>query len=124
MNKRLRHTTTLLAEDDPDDRLLTEQALKESSFFGAIKTVSNGEDLINYLKHQGDYADTPQWSLPDLILLDLNMPRKDGREALAEIKKDPALKHIPIVVLTTSCSEEDIQKTIAIKVHKTQSTAC
>jgi CheY-like chemotaxis protein len=98
----------LLADDDSDDRLLSRDALAESRLANDLYFVENGVDLLDYLHRRGKYADEAQFPLPDLILLDLNMPRKDGREALKEIKTDPKLRRIPIVVLTTSKAEEDI----------------
>src|SRR5437667_12818831 len=98
----------LMADDDPDDRLLTEKALKEYRLINGIRFVADGEELLDYLRHRGKYADPAAAPVPGLILLDLNMPKKDGREALAEIKADPNLRHIPVVVLTTSKADEDI----------------
>jgi CheY-like chemotaxis protein len=98
----------LLAEDDPDDRLLTREALAESRLANDLRCVENGEELMAYLRQEGPYAAPGAAPRPGLILLDLNMPRKDGREALAEIKADAELRQIPIVVLTTSKAEEDI----------------
>lgn len=103
--------TMLLAEDDFDDRYLISEALDESGVENQLFIVENGEDLIDYLKNRGKYDDREKYPRPGLILLDLNMPLMDGREALAEIKKDPELRRIPIVVLTTSQKEEDIQDT-------------
>jgi CheY-like chemotaxis protein len=98
--------TILLAEDDEDDRILTSGALKRSRLINDIRYVVDGEDLMNYLHGKGPYAPggIPA-QRPGLILLDLNMPKKDGREALAEIKSDPDLRRIPVVVLTTSKAE-------------------
>jgi CheY-like chemotaxis protein len=103
--------TMLLADDDADDRLLTREALKESRLANDLHEVADGEELLEYLRRQGRYADRSLAPPPGLILLDLNMPRMDGREALAEIKRDPSLRHIPVVVLTTSQAEQDIFKT-------------
>ena len=103
--------TMLLAEDDHDDRYLISEALDESGVESQLFIVENGEDLLDYLKNRGKYTDTEKYPRPGVILLDLNMPLMDGREALAEIKKDPDLRRIPIVVLTTSQKEEDIQDT-------------
>jgi CheY-like chemotaxis protein len=103
--------TILLAEDDPDDQYLINEALDESQLNVCLYVVSDGEELIDYLKRQGKYQDSQKWPMPSLILLDLNMPRKDGREALSEIKADPNLRHIPVVVLTTSKADEDIART-------------
>jgi CheY-like chemotaxis protein len=98
----------LIADDDPDDRMLMGEALQESQLPGDVRFVSDGEELMEYLCHRGAYADPASAPRPGLILLDLNMPRKDGREVLKEIDADPVLRRIPIVVLTTSKSEEDI----------------
>ena len=98
----------LLADDDEEDRMLACDALKESRLSNDIYCVTDGEELMEYLRRDGKYslpADAPR---PGLILLDLNMPKKDGREALREIKADPSLRQIPIVVLTTSKADEDI----------------
>ncbi len=98
----------LLAEDDEDDYVLISEALKESKIANTIKWVKDGEELMDYLLRQGAYEDPQRSPKPYLILLDLNMPRKDGREALREIKSHPNLRHIPVVVLTTSSMEEDV----------------
>ena len=103
--------TILLAEDDYDDRYLIGEALDESGVESQLFIVENGEDLLNYLYGRGAYSDREKYPLPSLILLDLNMPLMDGREALGAIKKDPELRQIPIIVLTTSQAEEDIQDT-------------
>jgi len=102
--------TILLADDDEEDRMLTSDALNESRVVNDLKFVEDGEDLLDYLYRRGKY-DADSAPRPGLILLDLNMPRKDGREALKEIKADPDLRRIPIVVLTTSKAEEDIYRT-------------
>ena len=106
--------TMLLAEDDYDDRYLISEALDESGIENQLYIVENGEDLLDYLKNRGKYTDKEKYPRPGLILLDLNMPLMDGREALAIIKKDPDLKMIPIVVLTTSQAEDDIQETYGL----------
>lgn len=98
----------LLAEDDPDDRYLISEAFDEGELPSKLYIVSDGEELLDYLYQRGKYANQSEWPSPGLILLDLNMPRKDGREVLVEIKGDPELRRIPIVVLTTSQAEEDI----------------
>ena len=95
----------LMADDDADDRMLTKEALEESRVLNDLRFVEDGEELLDYLKNRGKYADAER---PGLILLDLNMPKKDGREALKEIKADPDLRRIPVVVMTTSKAEEDI----------------
>jgi len=116
-NVRGEPITILLAEDDPDDRLMVIEALEENRLANDLHTVEDGEMLMDYLYHRGKYAGMSNWSLPGLILLDLNMPKKDGREALREIKADPNLRRIPIVVLTTSKSEEDIFRTYDLGVN-------
>jgi CheY-like chemotaxis protein len=98
----------LMADDDADDRYLAADALKEARLKNEMRFVSDGEELLEYLQCRGQYADPNTAPRPGLILLDLNMPRKDGREALQEMKQDPNLRRIPVVVLTTSKAEEDI----------------
>ena len=100
----------LLADDDEEDRQLTCEALAESRLSNNIYCVTDGEDLMDYLRHQGKYAPPAKAPRPGLILLDLNMPKMDGREALLEIKRDPDLRQIPVVVLTTSVADEDISR--------------
>lgn len=100
-------TVILMADDDDDDRLLAKDALSESKSEGNLQFVQNGEELMDYLRHRGKFQHTNS-PRPGLILLDLNMPLKDGREALREIKADPELKKIPVVVLTTSKADTDI----------------
>ncbi len=107
----------LLAEDDPDDRMLTIRALKKNRLSNTIHTVENGEELMAYLRREGAYADPETSPRPGLILLDLNMPRKDGREALQEIKSDPRFRRIPVVVLTTSQAERDILQSYDLGVN-------
>ena len=107
----------LMADDDPDDRLLASKALHEYRLKNGIRFVEDGEELMDYLFHRGKYADPASSPRPGLILLDLNMPRKDGREALAEIKADPELHRIPVVVLTTSKAEEDIVRAYDLGVN-------
>lgn len=116
-NENKESIVILLADDDEDDQLLTIDALKESRLSNRLFTVSNGEELMDFLYHRGKYIDYDTYPEPGLILLDLNMPRKDGREALKEIKSDPNLKHIPVVVLTTSQAEEDIYRTYDLGVN-------
>ena len=98
----------LLAEDDADDRLLVKEALAEGRVLNELRSVGDGEELLDYLRRRGRYANPAASPRPGLVLLDLNMPRKDGREALREIKADPDLRRIPVVVMTTSKAEEDI----------------
>jgi len=109
--------TILLADDDPEDRMLTRDALLESRCANHLDMVENGEELMDYLNRRGQFAHLANRALPGLILLDLNMPKKDGREALKEIKGDPKLRRIPVVVLTTSKAEEDIYRTYDIGVN-------
>jgi len=108
--------TILLADDDPDDRFMAQEALETSRLANDLVMVEDGEELMDYLLRGGRYADRPAGQ-PGLILLDLNMPRKDGREALEEIKSDPDLRRIPVVVLTTSKAEEDILRTYDLGVN-------
>lgn len=105
-----------MADDDPDDRLLSREALDEARLANELNFVEDGEELIDYLYQRGKFTElnAPR---PGLILLDLNMPKKDGRQALKEIKADPNLKMIPIVVLTTSKAEEDILRTYELGVN-------
>ena len=98
----------LVAEDDPEDRMLIKEAWEEAMLANDMRFVEDGEELTDYLRRLGKYRDPATSPRPGIILLDLNMPRKDGREALSEIKGDPDLKDIPVVVLTTSHTEEDI----------------
>jgi CheY-like chemotaxis protein len=100
--------TILMADDDPDDREMTREAFEESRLANDLRFVEDGEELLDYLQRRGKYADPASSPRPGLILLDLNMPRMDGREALARIKADPSLKRIRVVVMTTSKAEEDI----------------
>ena len=117
MANNVRPITILLADDDADDRVLTKEALSESRLANDLRFVEDGEDLLDYLRRRGKYASAESSPRPGLILLDLNMPRKDGREALREIKGDPNLRSIPIVVLTTSKAEEDIYRTYDLGVN-------
>jgi CheY-like chemotaxis protein len=103
-----RPTTILIAEDDPDDRLLALDALAETKFVNLVRFVEDGQELLDYLRRQGQFGDPVLSPTPGIVLVDLNMPRMDGRAAIAAIKGDPALRHIPITVLTTSRAEEDV----------------
>jgi chemotaxis family two-component system response regulator Rcp1 len=102
-----RHIEILLIEDSPADILLTREAFEESRILNTLHVAEDGVQAIDFLRKRGAHASAPR---PDLILLDLNLPRKNGREVLAEIKADPDLRKIPIVVLTTSNAEEDVLK--------------
>lgn len=109
--KNIQHTrviTILMADDDPEDRMLTSEGLAESKLANDLRFVEDGEELMDYLYQRGKFSNPEDAPRPGLILLDLNMPRKDGREALQEIKSDPDLRSIPVVVLTVSKADEDI----------------
>lgn len=105
-NKKL--LNILMADDDEDDRMLTQEAMDESRVLNKLSFVEDGAELLDYLNGSGKYADREAYPMPGLILLDLNMPKKDGRQALQEIKADPALRRIPVIILTTSKAEEDM----------------
>jgi CheY-like chemotaxis protein len=98
----------LMAEDDEDDRMMAEKAFRENRIANPLVTVANGADLLDYLRQKGKFADSAASPRPCLILLDLNMPKMDGREALKHIKADEKLMRIPVVIITTSKAEEDI----------------
>lgn len=100
--------TILIADDDPDDRMLALDALTESNLGQTIHFVEDGDELLDYLYQRGKYADPATATQPGLILLDLNMPRKDGRDTIREIRADAHFRHIPIIVLTTSSAQRDI----------------
>jgi len=117
MKKEGKMITILLADDDPDDRQLTRDAFVENRLANELDCVEDGEELMDYLRRRGRYSKLNGDPLPGLILLDLNMPRKDGREALKEIKADPVLRRVPIVVLTTSKAEEDILRSYDLGVN-------
>lgn len=108
MKGRQHPVTILMADDDPDDCLLAREALAESRLANDLHFVSDGEELMDYLYQRGKYSVPGSAPRPSLILLDLNMPKKDGREVLNELKSDPHLRQIPVLVLTTSQAEEDI----------------
>ena len=108
VESQARAIAILLIEDNPGDIRLTQEILKESKIRNKIFVVNNGADAMEFLQRQGKFSDAVR---PDLILLDLNLPRKDGREVLAEIKQDTVLKRIPVVILTTSKDEQDVLKT-------------
>ena len=117
MTQEKRSIVILIADDDPDDRMLAKEAWEESRLANDVHFVTDGEELMDYLYRRGEYAALGTESRPGVILLDLNMPRKDGREALKEIKADPKLRQIPIVVLTTSKAEEDIYRSYDLGVN-------
>jgi CheY-like chemotaxis protein len=107
----------LMADDDEDDRMMANEALAEAQLVNKMNFVEDGEELLDYLYRRGKYIDPADSPRPGLILLDLNMPRKDGREALKEIKANHALSHIPVVILTTSKAEEDIYRSYDLGVN-------
>ena len=109
--------TILIADDDADDRLMIRDALEENRLANDVRFVENGEELMAYLLRQEKYSSAENSPRPGLILLDLNMPKMDGREALREIKNNPAIRGIPVVVLTTSKAEEDIYRTYHLGVN-------
>jgi len=109
--------TILMADDDADDRTLTKEALEEGRLVNTIRFVEHGEELLEYLRRTGRYAPPADAPRPGLILLDLNMPRKDGRAVLKEIKSDPDLRTIPVVVLTTSKADEDVYRSYDLGVN-------
>lgn len=104
----------LVADDDPEDRSMLVEALSENELSPELRFVEDGEQLLDYLENRGEFADTGKYPRPGLILLDLNMPKKDGREALTEIRSNPKFMDIPIVVLTTSKAEEDILRSYTL----------
>jgi len=106
--------TILIADDDPDDRMLALEALNENHLTNNIYFVEDGEELLDYLHHRGQYTDVASAPRPGMILLDLNMPRMDGRESIREIKSTAELRDIPVVILTTSKAEEDIARTYSL----------
>jgi two-component system, response regulator len=110
MNETVKLPVIVMADDDEDDRLLVKDAMVESGWEGGLFFVENGEELLNFLNHRGKYGDADAAPRPGLILLDLNMPKKDGREALRDIRADSDLRRIPVVVLTTSKADTDVGK--------------
>ena len=111
-----RPVTILIADDDPDDRMLARDALSESKLANAVQFVEDGQELLDYLRRQGRFADPTLSPTPGIILIDLNMPRVDGRTAIQALKADATLCHIPVIVLTTSSAEEDIFRSYALGV--------
>ena len=109
--------TILMADDDADDRQLTREALEDARLINDIRFVENGEELLEYLRREGKWAAPADAPRPGLILLDLNMPRKDGRTVLKEIKQDPEFRTIPVVILTTSKSDEDVYRSYDLGVN-------
>ena len=111
---RIKSVIIAIAEDDPDDRMMIQDALRDCHISNPVDFLEDGEALMRYLRREHEYAALKGTELPGLILLDLNMPRKDGREALGEIKSDPELRHLPVVVMTTSRSPDDVAVTYDI----------
>ncbi len=111
MDRDGKRIAILMADDDPEDRLLAKEAMADAQLADDLRFVEDGQELMDYLNHRGRYLDIADSPRPGLILLDLNMPKKDGREALQEIKVDPRFRGIPVVVLTSSKAEEDIFRT-------------
>jgi len=107
----------LIAEDDEDDQMFTKEAFEENHLLNETRFVNDGVELMDYLRRRGKYANPADSPRPGIILLDLNMPKMDGREALQEIKSDPALRSIPIIVLTTSKAERDILESYDLGVN-------
>jgi len=114
MNNINEPVNILMADDDEDDRLLAKEALAEGRLLNNLYFVEDGQELLDFLRHDGKYSQATDAPTPGLILLDLNMPKMDGREALTNIKADPKLKNIPVVILTTSKAEEDIARSYSL----------
>jgi len=117
MAQRGRSILILMADDDAEDRMMMADAFAESHLAIPLRFVEDGEQLMDYLFHRGAYTDPASAPRPGLILLDLNMPKKDGWNALQEIKNDPTLRHIPIVILTTSKAEQDVYRSYDLGVN-------
>lgn len=110
MHRKPTPMTILIADDDSDDRMFLEQAMRQNGYQQDIRFVEDGEELMEYLRRQGRYNEhNAPW--PNMLILDLNMPRKNGFQALAEIKDDPKLRRLPVIVMTTSSADEDIART-------------
>lgn len=116
MHRKLTTMTILIADDDADDRMFLEQALRQNGYTQVIRFVEDGEELMEYLRRDGRYVEkNVPW--PNLLILDLNMPRKNGFQALEEVKDDPALRRLPVIVMTTSSADEDVVKTYNLGVN-------
>lgn len=117
MTRRSRPIIIVVADDDADDRMMIEEAFEESRLGNEVHFVEDGEQLLAYMRRKGKFAHLAGKPYPGLVLLDLNMPRMDGREALREMKSDPQLCRVPVVVLTTSQADEDIIRTYGLGVN-------
>ena len=117
MGKAKKPLTILMADDDEEDRMMTGEVLEEVSPANRLRFVRDGEELMEYLYRRGDYADPAEAPRPSLLLLDLKMPRKDGHEALREIRADPGFRSMPVVVLTSSKAEEDLRRAYELGVN-------
>ncbi|GAB3964357.1 response regulator [Spirosoma terrae] len=116
MQRKITAMTVLIADDDADDRMFLEQAMRQNGYTQSIEFVENGEQLMEYLRQEGRYNEqNAPW--PNLLILDLNMPRKNGFQALSEIKDDPKLRRLPVIVMTTSSTDEDVIKTYNLGVN-------
>lgn len=116
MHRRTTPITILIADDDADDRMFLEQAMRQNGYDQRIQFVEDGEELMEYLRREGRYNElNAPW--PNMLILDLNMPRKNGFQALSEIKDDPKLRRLPVVVMTTSSADEDVVKTYTLGVN-------
>ena len=116
MHRKITAMTILIADDDHDDRLFMEQAMRQNGYTQTIRFVEDGEELMEYLRREGRYSESnAPW--PNLLILDLNMPRKNGFQALGEIKDDLKLRRLPVIVMTTSSADEDIIKTYNLGVN-------
>ncbi len=116
MHRKPTLMTILIADDDADDRMFLEQAMRQNGYDQEIRFVEDGEELMEYLKRQGRYNElNAPW--PNMLILDLNMPRKNGFQALSEIKDDPKLRRLPVIVMTTSSADEDVVKTYNLGVN-------
>lgn len=112
--ERMKPISILLVEDNPGDIYLTQEAFKESKFKNSLHVVKNGVECMEYLRRRGKYSEA---QMPDVILLDLNLPKKNGREVLAEVKRDERLKYIPVIVLTSSQNEKDIRSSYELNAN-------
>lgn len=116
MHRKPTPMTILIADDDADDRMFLEQAMRQNDYSQGIRFVEDGEELMEYLHRRGRYDElSAPW--PNILILDLNMPRKNGFQALSEIKDDPKLRRLPVIVMTTSSADEDIVKTYNLGVN-------